>query len=69
MNNNLVLFNASCVFCSLVKKCVALSCWNSASISKIGFCLNVDVFFFRIMTLVGKTGKEFVHNTFLPAQA
>ena len=42
---------------------------NSASISEIGFCLNVDVFFFRITTLVGKIGKEFGHNTFLPAQA
>ena len=39
------------------------------AISEIGFCLNVDVFFFRITTLAGKIGKEFGHNTFLPAQA
>ena len=44
MNNNLVLFNASCVICSLVEKCVALSYWNSASISKIGLSQRGCVF-------------------------
>ena len=52
-----MLFNAGCVICSLVEKCVAESYWDS-SISKIDYCLNVDVFSFQITTLVCNIGKD-----------
>ena len=32
--------------------------WGDSSISKVDYCLNVDVFSYKIATLVCKIGKE-----------